>query len=104
MELRAEVLAGISKRMRAAREASGLTRHEVAHRLGKPEGTVERWENGRSIPRPDNLDQYAEIVGADPRELWFGDTATPGLPNIRHFDPLTVASLTPPRDANATAA
>lgn len=37
--------------MKELRERKGLTREEVAARLGKSESTIRFWENGRNTPK-----------------------------------------------------
>lgn len=54
----------IHDRMRAAREASGMTQKAVARRLFVSPNTVTHWESGRRLPHVDMLDAYLKIVGA----------------------------------------
>ncbi len=52
----------LSKHLRLAREARGLTVAQVAERAGVTPMAVYNWETGRSRPRPGNLSVLCKVV------------------------------------------
>lgn len=54
--------------LRKARDARKLPRWEVANAVGVSEDTIERWETGKVQPDPEDVDRFAEAVGAS--GLW----------------------------------
>lgn len=54
--------------MREERERAGLTRKQVAHRIGLAVNTVERWEQGARRPLVDSFLSWCRAVGV-PLEL-----------------------------------
>jgi transcriptional regulator with XRE-family HTH domain len=52
----------LSKHLRLAREARGLTVAEVAERAGVTPMAVYNWEAGRSRPRAQNLSAVCKVV------------------------------------------
>jgi transcriptional regulator with XRE-family HTH domain len=64
-------LGALGQRLRAAREASGLTGSELAHRLGAGwrQPKVSKIENGRQLITVDELNAWAAATGADPAPL-----------------------------------
>jgi Zn-dependent peptidase ImmA (M78 family)/DNA-binding XRE family transcriptional regulator len=59
----------LSRRIRAARDASGLTQEEVAKRLGIPRSAVAQIELGNRTVSSLELDSLAFLFGRDIREL-----------------------------------
>jgi len=57
------------KRIRQAREETGLSQKEFAEKLGKSEDTVRGYESGRRPPPDHVMDQIAEVTGWRPH--WF---------------------------------
>ncbi len=49
--------------LRAARHLAGLSREQLAARLGSSFNCIVRWENGYNTPRLDNLDKLAAALG-----------------------------------------
>jgi transcriptional regulator with XRE-family HTH domain len=49
-----------------------LTRQELADRVGVSVRTVARWELGLAVPRRNNLERLAEVVGVVPEYLLLG--------------------------------
>ena len=49
--------------VKSAREAAGLTRSQFARRLGVNFTLVWRWECGRSVPDPANLERVVKALG-----------------------------------------
>lgn len=56
-------------RVRAGRDAAGLSIREVAEKMGRAPNAVEGWEHG-SLPRPETRAQLAELYGVDERALF----------------------------------
>ena len=55
----------VGARIRAAREAIGISQMELAERLEVEQGTVSRWENGDREPRLTTLAQIAAALDQD---------------------------------------
>lgn len=53
----------LHERLRAAREASGLSRAEAEGRAGLPKRTLERWEQGLNEPGALWLAKLAPVLG-----------------------------------------
>jgi len=51
-----------ARRLRAAREALGLSRRRLAKTLGVDEGTVLKWERGRGKPRGKPLERFKAFL------------------------------------------
>lgn len=64
----------ISKNLREAREASGLTQSDLARALGISPQSVQQWEKGVSAPKIDRLSAVASVLGI-PVEALTGNTA-----------------------------
>lgn len=62
-----------SARVKALREAAGLTQAELADKVGLTNRAVGAWESGRSKPRLDKLSKLADILGTTPYYLMNGD-------------------------------
>lgn len=60
------------------RENAGLSRLEVASRLGLDKSTVSHWEHGKAIPRSDKLPLLADMFGCSIDELYGRDPPRPG--------------------------
>ena len=41
----------------------GLTQSELAEKVGVSENTIQNWENGKTMPKGDNLNQYLSALG-----------------------------------------
>jgi transcriptional regulator with XRE-family HTH domain len=48
-----------------ARLNAGLTQKQLADRIGKPQSSVARWENGTNIPKLETLRLLSEALGVD---------------------------------------
>ena len=68
-------------RLIRAREAAGLTQHQLARVVGVAGGErISAWEHGRSRPRtPDLLRRVADALGVSPQDL----LVTPDAPSLR---------------------
>jgi transcriptional regulator with XRE-family HTH domain len=53
----------IGHRIRLLRERRGLTREELAARVGVHAGSIARWETGGSVPHAYTLERIAEACG-----------------------------------------
>jgi transcriptional regulator with XRE-family HTH domain len=67
-------LAAIGGRIRAAREARGLTQAGLANLVGVTRSAVAQWETGRSGQVGANLALIAEILGVGVAHLLLGET------------------------------
>lgn len=54
---------GFPARLNAARVAAGLTRRQLAARIGVHPGTVAKWERGEAEPIGHSLDQIETLFG-----------------------------------------
>lgn len=59
--------------LKAWRVNSGLSRKEVANRLGKTERTIYNWENGTQIPDKGNLEELAKVYKTDSDYIFLAD-------------------------------
>ena len=57
------------KRLKALREASGLSQRELAERLGVHHSNIGFWESGAVPPRSEVLVPMAQILGASLEQL-----------------------------------
>ena len=57
------------KRLRAFRQAAGLSQSELAHKLGVHRSNIGFWENNGIIPRSDLLTPMAEALGVTVNDL-----------------------------------
>ncbi len=48
-----------------------LTIEEVAERMNLSSNTVNDWELGRRKPRQDQVEQYCQICGCSPGDIYF---------------------------------
>lgn len=60
---------GFGETLRRLREDAGMTQEDVANRLGISGQAVGAWENGRSRPRLEKLNQLARLLGVDASDL-----------------------------------
>lgn len=84
-----DVRAGIGMRLKAAREAAGLTQDAVAARFSVGKGTVSAWETGRGDPGIARLRELSKLykVGADAL-LWENALTNEALQLAADFDGL----------------
>jgi transcriptional regulator with XRE-family HTH domain len=56
----------LSRTLAQLRDDAGLSGAEAAHRAGEgfSQSKVSRWESGRLVPSPDDVDRYARALGA----------------------------------------
>jgi transcriptional regulator with XRE-family HTH domain len=55
--------------LRAAREATGRTRQDIAYNMGIAENTLARWETGVTEPSITQLCRLADLYGQRPVDL-----------------------------------
>lgn len=64
-------------RLAGAREAAGMTRGELARRMGLKVTTIEKWEDDRSEPRANRLATLSRLLGVSLR--WLLDAEGEGI-------------------------
>ena len=62
-------------RIREHREAMGLTRIQVADRLGVTKVAVRKWEVGLAMPNADKLPTLADLLGCTIDALYGRDSS-----------------------------
>jgi transcriptional regulator with XRE-family HTH domain len=64
----------IGDRIKAAREAAGLTQQQLSDAVSSGGGRqqVSNWEGGRRTPRRETLERIAEVLGVKAGWLMFG--------------------------------
>lgn len=68
---------GVGMRLRAAREAKGLTQTQVADRFGVTKGTVSAWETGAGDPGIYRLRELSKLYDVATDALLWEDSLTP---------------------------
>lgn len=65
----------IGDRIRAAREAAGLTQQQLADAVeaGGGQRQISNWETDFRTPRRETLERIAEVLGTTPGKLMFGE-------------------------------
>lgn len=66
----------VGVRIRALREAQGLSQEDLAHLAGVTTKTISRWENGKHSGYGGNLKALAQALGVEQREI-LGDQPAP---------------------------
>jgi transcriptional regulator with XRE-family HTH domain len=61
-------VAQLPELIRDAREASGMTQHQLGQALGVQNTSVSMWELGKVIPQPAHMIALVKILGLDARE------------------------------------
>ena len=59
----------LARTMRTARKKKGITREQMAERMGVVRQTVRDWEFGRRTPQSFNLERYCRITGITEKEI-----------------------------------
>lgn len=57
-------------KIRALREAAGLSQSELARQMGVAQPSVLLWEQGRNYPTADKLPRLAQVLGVEISELY----------------------------------
>ena len=69
----------LGERIRAARQAAGLSQEKLAERLGLTRQAVTKWETGHSAPSTENLLHLAEVLGVPVTALLGEEASSPPL-------------------------
>lgn len=69
----------LGERIRAARQAAGLSQEKLAERLGLTRQAVTKWESGQSAPSTENLLRLAEVLGVPVTALLGEEASGPPL-------------------------
>jgi len=65
------------ERVKNAREASGMSRKEMASRIGVKSSTVSKWESGKEDPRANRLQMVASLLNVPLLWLLAGSQQVP---------------------------
>lgn len=68
-----------TQRLIETRKALGLSQEQFSKKVGCSRAAVNFWENAKNdniLPKPDNLEKCAEVLGVTADWLRFGDTAS----------------------------
>lgn len=83
---------GLGLRLKAAREAKGLTQTQVGSRFGVDKGTVSAWETGRGVPDAIRLRELARLYGVSADAiLWENSISHEAMQLATEFDHLNAA-------------
>lgn len=63
---------GLGARLRAAREAIGMSQADLAIKIGKPPQSVSRYELGGATPNIGTIAQLAKVLKVEPCWLAWG--------------------------------
>lgn len=71
MVIKLPILSDIfAKRLKQLREGAGLSKVDLAEKLGVSDNQIRRWESGTARPRPEKEDLLAEIFQINPIDLY----------------------------------
>ncbi|MEI9998548.1 MAG: helix-turn-helix transcriptional regulator [Verrucomicrobiota bacterium] len=62
-------MASAASRLKALREAAGLSQRELARQIGQVQSNIRYWETTGKIPRSDVLAPMAKVLGVTVEEL-----------------------------------
>ena len=65
----ADLMASAASRLKALREAAGLSQRELARQIGDRQSNVQYWEDTGKMPRSDVLLPIAQALGVTVEEL-----------------------------------
>lgn len=83
---------GLGLRLKAAREAKGMTQTQVGSRFGVDKGTVSAWETGRGVPDAIRLRELARLYGVSADAiLWENSISHEAMQLATEFDHLNAA-------------
>jgi len=68
----------LPRRIAEAREAAGLSRAELAQRMGVVPETVDAWEDAERVPRANRITVLAGVLGVSAMWLLSGEGDDPG--------------------------
>ncbi len=72
----------IGKRIRALREAKGLSQGDIEKRSGLLRSYISRVEGGYTAPSLTTLDKFAKALEVEPYQLLFRGTGHPAAPRV----------------------
>ena len=78
----------LAERLIQAREATGFTTAQLAHRLGVRTSTLASWESGKAEPRTNRLMMLAGLLSVSPTWLLCGRGTAPQEPSESEVDSL----------------
>lgn len=99
----------LGRRIRAAREAAGLSQDAVAKELGVDQSTVAWWETGKASPRPRNRHKLHLLLGTPEATLALqvctlcGNNHRQELDDLEGLEAAGLARRVPLEDARALA-
>lgn len=64
-----EVMANNASRLKALREAAGLSQRQLARQIGQDQSNIRYWEQSGNFPRSDVLIPMAQALGVTVEEL-----------------------------------
>lgn len=59
-----------ARRLKQLRQGAGLSKVDLAEKLGVSDNQIRRWESGKARPRPEKEDLLAEIFQINPIDLY----------------------------------
>ncbi len=59
----------VASRLKALREATGISQRELARQIGERQSNIQYWETTGKIPRSDILSPLAKVLGVSVEEL-----------------------------------
>lgn len=87
------MLLGLGQRMQLVREQQGLTKKEVAERLGITQSSVNQWEKGRNYPSQQNLIHFSDLMSVTYNWLVHGVSGPSGEDiQIRFFEDINCSA------------
>lgn len=72
----------VGRRIRALREAKGLSQGDLEKRCGLLRSYVSRVEGGHTLPSLPSLEKFALALEVEPYQLLFGEDAHPGAATL----------------------
>ncbi len=72
----------IGKRIRALREAKGLSQGDIEKSSGLLRSYISRVEGGYTAPSLSTLERFAKALGVEPYQLFFGNQGRAVMPRI----------------------
>lgn len=60
----------MGEKIRALREAKGISQRELAEALGVDQSAVSNWERGKAEPTAFNIRRIADLLGVEPGDLF----------------------------------
>jgi transcriptional regulator with XRE-family HTH domain len=74
----------VGKRIRALREAKGLSQGDIEKRSGLLRSYISRVEGGYTAPSLTTLDKFAKALEIDSYQLLFRGSGQPSAPQVPH--------------------